>query len=257
MVDHERRGSESGTYSCLVAGATGLVGSAIVKQLLADPSCHAVTVLARRPLDLPGAAGARSKLNVIVADFEQLGEALSDVSVDVVYCALGTTIKAAGSQEAFRRVDYEYPAALADWAEQTGVKHFLVITAMGSSASSPFFYSRVKGLLQERLAAVPIETMHFFQPSLLLGHRQTVRFGETVAAALSKSLGWLMVGPLRPYRAIEGEAVAEAMRTVAKQAVDGQLDQELGGDKPALFIYPSIKIAQLAAHTHEVNRSAY
>ncbi|MUT67921.1 NAD(P)H-binding protein [Paenibacillus sp. NEAU-GSW1] len=247
-----------GTYRCLLAGATGMVGGALLRQLLADPACSAVTVLARRPLELKDASLDRSKLRVIIADFDCLGDALDDVAVDVVFCALGTTIKTAGSQEAFRKVDYQYPLELARWAELSGAKHYMVITAMGASTSSAFFYSRVKGELQERLAELPLESIHFFQPSLLHGERQTFRLVESIGAVLSKGISWLLVGPLRPYRPIAGEAVASAMRAAARQAASGKPAHQAHGEnkRPTVYTYPSDMIAAMAVHTDGVNSSA-
>lgn len=238
------------TYSCLLVGATGLVGLALLRQLLADPACYKITVLARRPFDRPVAdSNNRSKLHVIVADFDRLQEALDDVQADVVFCALGTTIKAAGSQEAFRQVDYEYPLSLAKWAEHTGVRHYMVITAMGASVSSPFFYSRVKGELEEQLSLIQIESITFFRPSLLLGYRSSKRFAETVGAMFSKAVQWIMIGPLRQYRPIAGEDVARAMRTAAKQAIAEPAKYRNDGRQPTVHAYSSDSIAALAAHT--------
>jgi Predicted nucleoside-diphosphate-sugar epimerases len=240
----------TGTYSCLIAGATGLVGSALLAQLLNDPACHSITVLARRPLGpIELDQEARAKLRVIIADFDRMWEALDDVSVDVVFCTLGTTIRTAGSQEAFRKVDYDYPLGLAEWAGHTGARHYLVITSLGASSSSAFFYNRVKGELEEQLALLPLESVRIFRPSLLLGPRQSFRLGETIGAAVSKAVQWGMVGSLRPYRPIAGEAVAKAMRTAAKQAMMEQAIERKTEGQPAVHTYSSDRIAEMAAQT--------
>ncbi|GLX71367.1 NAD-dependent epimerase/dehydratase family protein [Paenibacillus glycanilyticus] len=240
----------TGTYSCLIAGATGLVGSALLVQLLKDPACHSITVLARRPLGpVDIESEARSKLHVIIADFDRMWEALDDVAVDVVFCTLGTTIKTAGSQEAFRKVDYEYPLGLAEWAAHTGARHYLVITAMGASSASTFFYNRVKGELEEQLAGITLESVRIFRPSLLLGSRQSFRLGETIGAAVSKAVQWGMVGSLRQYRPIAGEAVAKAMRIAAKQAIMEQAMERTTGGQTAVHTYSSDRIAEMAAQT--------
>lgn len=238
------------TYSCLIAGATGLVGSALLAQLLRDPACHSITVLARRPLgQIEADSERRAKLRVIIADFDRMWEALDDVSVDVVFCTLGTTIKTAGSREAFRKADYEYPLGLAEWAGHTGARHYLVISSMGASTSSSFFYSRVKGELEEQLALVPLESVRIFRPSLLLGARQSFRLGETIGAVVLKAVQWGLVGSLRPYRPIAGEAVAKAMRTAAKQAMKEQAMESNAGGQPAVYTYSSDRIAEMAAQT--------
>ncbi|MDQ0063897.1 NAD(P)H-binding protein [Paenibacillus harenae] len=246
-------------YSCVLAGATGLVGAALLRLLLADPKAKAVTVLARRPLDAAATAGLeamRPKLRIIVASFDDLDTALQDVEADIVYCTLGTTIKAAGSQEAFRLVDLEYPLALARYAKRVNASQFAVITAMGASKSSAFFYSRVKGELEEELAKLEIPLLHIFRPSLLLGQRSAKRLGETVGAWLATALGFTMVGPLRKYRAIRGERVAAAMIHAtgigrAGQHGQGQHDRSVQRT-PEVRIYASDDIAGLGAHNGEV-----
>jgi uncharacterized protein YbjT (DUF2867 family) len=239
-----------GTYSGLIAGATGLVGSALLVQLLNDPACRSITVLARRPLGQTQMKPAfRAKLRVIIADFDRMWEALDDVSVDVVFCTLGTTIRTAGSQEAFRKVDYDYPLALAEWAKHTGAKHYLVITSMGASSSSSFFYNRVKGELEEQLVQIQLDSVRIFRPSLLLGSRPSFRLGERIGAAVSKAVQWGMIGSLRQYRPIAGEHVAKAMRTAAKQAMIEQAKEQNTEGQPAVYTYSSNRIAEMAAQT--------
>lgn len=170
------------------------------------------------------------------------------MNVDVVFCTLGTTMKAAKTQEAFRKVDYEYPLALAEWAKSKGVAHYLVVTALGASSSSMFFYSRVKGELQEKLAKLEQLIVHVFQPSLLLGERKTARRGESIGAWFSKSLQFMMVGPLRKYRAIKGEDVARAMKRAAGEAMLIS-SKHVTITETAIQYYTSEKIAKLALHT--------
>ncbi|MGO4539428.1 NAD(P)H-binding protein [Paenibacillus sp. 2TAB19] len=238
-------------YSCVLAGATGLVGAALLRQLLADPNTRTVTVLVRRPLDAAATAGLeamRSKLRIIVASFDDIDLAMQDVEADIVYCALGTTIKAAGSQEAFRTVDLEYPLALARYAKRVNASQFAVITAMGSSKSSAFFYSRVKGELEEELAKLEIPLLHIFQPSLLLGHRKEKRLGETVGTWLATALGFTMVGRLRRYRAIRGDVVAAAMLRATRIAwaeQHGQGQNRTVQRSPEVKVYASGDIAEL------------
>ncbi|EFM10824.1 Semialdehyde dehydrogenase NAD - binding [Paenibacillus curdlanolyticus YK9] len=204
-------------YRALLAGATGLVGSSLLRKLLAHKDCRTLTVLTRRPLDgasarIVTAAGAHAaKLRVIVADFDRLGEALSDVEADVVYCALGTTIRKARTKEAFRMVDFDYPLALGEWAKQRHARKYVAVTAMGASTTSPFFYSRVKGELEEELAELRLPELHLFRPSLLLGKRQEVRLAELLGSWAAIAIRPLMLGGLRRYRPIGGDIVAEAM----------------------------------------------
>lgn len=241
---------EASSFTCLLVGASGLVGSALLKQLVHDPLVHKITVLSRRPLDVHGLGNSMtlSKLHIIEAPFNDFDAALKDVDADVVFCTLGTTMKMAKTKEAFRKVDYEYPLALAKWAEKNGSYHFLVVTAMGASTSSMFFYSRVKGELQEQLAKLVKPVVHVFQPSLLLGDRPSARLGESIGAWLSKTLQFTMVGSLRKYRAIKGEDVAQAMKRVAGQAIL-KSSKHITAPATGIQYYTSEKIAELALHT--------
>ena len=189
-----------------LAGATGLVGREILKGLVADPSVAAIHVLARRALEAPTA-----KVVVHVVDFRSL-PALPHV--DEVFLALGTTIKVAGSREAFRAVDFDANLAVARAALAAGARRAGLVSAMGASAKSGIFYSRVKGELEDALAALPFEGLVIARPSVLAGDRgslgQPERRGEKIALALSR-----LLGPLFPanYRAVAAADVARSLLT--------------------------------------------
>lgn len=237
-------------YTCLLAGATGLVGSALLVQLMEDPMVRQITVLTRRPLDFmeSGRAHRLNKLKVIITLFDDLDQSLEDVNADVVYCTLGTTIKAAKTREAFREVDYEYPLALARWAKRNGASHYAVITAMGASTASKFFYSRVKGELEESLASLKLPMVHIFQPSLLLGQRRNMRMGESIGGWVFKGLQFTMVGPLRKYRPIKGEDVARGMIQAVSQSLMKKSIQSTS-QAASVKYYVSHEIANLAVHS--------
>lgn len=187
-----------------LAGATGLVGREILQGLLADDSVSAIHVLGRR-----APVVGHLKVTAHTVDFRAL-PALP--SVDEVYLALGTTIKVAGSREAFRAVDFDANLALARAALAAGARRAGLVSAMGASAASGIFYNRVKGELEDALSALPFEGLVIARPSFLAGDRealgQPVRRGEGIALALSRILG-----PLFPknYRAIPAAAVAQAL----------------------------------------------
>jgi uncharacterized protein YbjT (DUF2867 family) len=196
----------------LIAGATGLVGARLLEALLADPAYTAVRALARRPLRL-----AHPKLVVDVIDFERLAD-VAFPRVDDVYCCLGTTIAAAGSREAFRRVDHDYPLAIARAALAARARAFLFVSAMGADPRSAVFYSRVKGELEQAVAALGYRCAIAFRPSLLAGERAESRFGERAALALLQPLRFLVP---RKYRPIEAAAVARAMVEAAHRGPSG------------------------------------
>ncbi|WP_342438179.1 oxidoreductase [Paenibacillus sp. FSL L8-0436] len=198
------------TRIAVVLGATGLVGKAVTGELLTG-DWDEVRVLVRRPLELQ-----HPKLKQTSIDWEKLGQYKEQFSgAYAVFCCLGTTIKKAGSQEQFERVDLQYPLAAAAIAKECGVRQFLAVSSMGASAKSRNFYSRTKGRTEEGLIAAGFHGLHLFRPSLLLGERQEFRLGERAAAVVMKALDFAMVGKAAKYRAIPGAKVAKAMVNIA------------------------------------------
>lgn len=187
-----------------LAGATGLVGRELLRGLLADPSVTAIHVLARR-----APAASHPKLTAHTVDFRALPVL---PPVDEVFLALGTTIKAAGSREAFRAVDFDANFAVAKAALAAGAKRAGLVSAIGANARSGTFYSRVKGELEEALSALAFDGLVIARPSFLAGDReslgQPVRRGEAMALALSRLLGPLIPRSYRPVRAAD---VAQAL----------------------------------------------
>ncbi|MDZ4017133.1 NAD(P)H-binding protein [Pseudomonas sichuanensis] len=188
----------------LLTGATGLVGAQMLQALLSDPSVAQVHALSRRPL-----AVSHPKLQVHLADFNHL-PALPQT--DEVYLALGTTIKVAGSQAAFRAVDHDANLAVARAAVAAGARRVGLVSAAAANARSSMFYNRVKGELEDALKAMDLTALVIAQPSLLLDHRnglgQPPRIGEILSIPIARLLAPLLPGTYRPVHA---RAVALAL----------------------------------------------
>lgn len=195
--------------SVATLGATGLVGSECVRQFAESREFTRVVALARRPLP---AALARTHVETHVIDFERLADAAEHFRVSHIVCALGTTIKKAGSQERFRRVDHDYPLAAARLGLRQGARHFLLVSALGANARSRIFYNRVKGEVEDAIRALSYRSVTIVRPSLLLGERGEFRLGE--------SIGKLFAGIVpRRYRPVHARAVAA---TLLRAAVEDQ-----------------------------------
>jgi uncharacterized protein YbjT (DUF2867 family) len=194
--------------TALIVGASGLIGSHCLDALLKHPAYARVESWARGQ-----STRAHPRLVQRQIDFERLQEQV--LQADDVYCCLGTTIGVAGSQEAFRRVDYGYPLALAGLAAAAGASSFLLVSALGADAASGVFYNRVKGELERDIRKLGLKRWHFFRPSLLIGERAEPRLGERVGLVLGKVVGPLMLGGMAKYRPIKAAAVARAMVLVA------------------------------------------
>lgn len=181
----------------LLAGATGFVGGLMLQALLADPTVAQVHALSRRPLRI-----RHPRLQVHIVDFSRL-PALPQA--DEVYLALGTTIKVAGSQAAFRAVDLEANLAVAKAAFAAGASRAGLVSAVGANAKSSTFYSRVKGELEDALRSLGLTTLVIGRPSLLLdsrdGLQQPPRIGEQIAIPIAKLLAPLLPGAYRPVHA--------------------------------------------------------
>ena len=204
----------------LLAGASGLVGGRCLFRLLDHPAYDRVTVLSRRPLDL-----SHGKLRVELVDFDHL-PALQG-RCDDIFCCLGTTIRKAGSQAAFRRVDHDYPLALARLGNAAGAQQFLLVSALGADAQSSVFYSRVKGETERDTAAIGLPKVIFMRPSMLLGERHERRSGERAGIFVGQLIAPLLLGPLRKYRPIHADDVAAAMLYAANHDVrPGPIDSD-------------------------------
>lgn len=198
--------------TAILIGATGLVGSHCLQQLLASPAYGRVIAVSRRPIALQ-----HEKLQRLeVGSFDNLGQALQGVRAYDAFCCLGTTIRQAGTKAEFHKVDYGYALEFAHRMRRNGARHFLLVSALGAQANSPVFYNRVKGLLEKEVAALGFARTSVFRPSLLLGPRAEQRRAEALGLRLSQWVTPLMVGPLRDLHPVSGAEVAAAMVACAQ-----------------------------------------
>lgn len=201
--------------TALIAGGTGLVGGHLVRLLAATAAYGRVIAITRRPI-----ADKPALVDELVADFDHL-ESAPLPAVDDVYCALGTTIRKAGSQAAFRRVDLEYPLALARAARRAGATRYALVSSVGANPNTGNFYLRTKGELERELATIGFESLLIARPSFLVGNRAENRPGERIALALAPVFAPLMIGGARRYRPIEAERVAAALVALTLSAAPG------------------------------------
>jgi uncharacterized protein YbjT (DUF2867 family) len=200
-----------------LVGATGLIGSDLLKLLSEDSYYERVVVITRKGMEVP------EKCENVIVNFDRLEDYLEDIAVDDVFCCLGTTIRVAKSKEAFRKVDFEYPLSLAKIAKRKGASNYLLVSALGANSNSSVFYNRVKGEIENAIAQLGYTGFHVFRPSLLLGKRKEYRSGEEAAKVFFKWFGFLV--PAR-YKAIESNKVAKAMLHFARQNARGLFTHE-------------------------------
>lgn len=197
--------------TAIVIGATGLVGKELTQLLLNDDSFEKVKVFVRKPLPI-----GHPKLQQVITDFDNLSKSAMEISGDVVFCAMGTTIRVAGSQEAFTKVDYTYVLNFAELAKKNGIHRFILVSSLGVTESGGNFYLTVKRDVENALRRLKFNSLIIVRPSMLLGKRSEFRLGENIGKFLMRSLGFLFIGKLKKYKAIEASVVAKAMITLSK-----------------------------------------
>jgi uncharacterized protein YbjT (DUF2867 family) len=197
----------------LLVGATGLVGREVLQLALDTPEVTAVVAPTRRRLQ------PHPKLTAPIVDFDRLPELEPWWQADAVICTLGTTIKVAGSQEAFRQVDYSYPMAVARLARQHGTPIFVLNSAIGADAGSNIFYNRVKGEVEHGLRSLAFPTLVIARPGLIGGAREEFRLGEKIMAPVLSALGPLLP---RAWRINPARNIARAMLDAALHSQPGE-----------------------------------
>lgn len=191
------------------------MGGECLRLLLESPGYDQVIAFVRRPLPTTNA-----KLRQITVDFSGLPHRSEFAGADV-FSALGTTMKQAGSREAFRKVDFEAALEFAKVAAEGGARQFVLVSSIGSSAHSNTFYLKVKGELEDALNFLPFRSLHIFRPSFLAGDRPETRPAERVGIAVAKTLEFVFVGKLKKYSAIDASELATAMLAAARHAESG------------------------------------
>ncbi len=202
--------------SALIVGASGLVGNELLKLLTKSDDYIQIHALVRKPLE-----NNDNKIFETIIDFENLSNYKDLFKVDDVFCCLGTTIKKAGSQSEFKKVDVDYPFEIAKLCKEMNVKHFSIISSMGANPDSKIFYSRMKGIMEKQITDLELNALSIFRPSLLLGNRKEFRFGEKISAFILKNTSFLFFGSLKKYKAIDAKTVAFGMFKNAQVATKG------------------------------------
>jgi uncharacterized protein YbjT (DUF2867 family) len=204
--------------TALVIGATGLTGSLLVEELLKDGDFKNVRILVRSSTDL-----THPKLEQRVVNFNDINDYTQKFGEgDIIFCCVGTTQKKVNKDKAaYTKVDYDLPVNAADIGISRGFKQFLIVSAIGANENSSNFYLRLKGKTENRLKQFPFVSIGIFQPSILNGNRKENRAGEKLAQIIMDLLSFLLLGPLKKFRAIGANNVAKAMIKASKKQTAG------------------------------------
>lgn len=210
--------------TAIIFGASGLIGGELIRQIIGNPYYSSVILAVRTPLNI-----LHEKLReVSLVDFEQIDLSRYSLSNIHVFCCLGTTIKKAGTQASFRKVDYELPVKIATWARAHGIETMLAISSIGAKKGTGNFYLHTKGEMEDALLTLKFKKLHILRPSLLLGERKEFRLAEELTKPIAKLFSFFLFGKLKKYRAIEAKKVAKAMITLA---ISGISDVIIESDK--------------------------
>ena len=200
--------------STLIAGPTGLIGSAVTSALLADPGSGRVIAVSRRTIRN---AGSRLEQWTNADPIK----ALREEHVEAVICCLGTTMRRARNREAFVHVDKDMVVELARWAHARGTGEFCVVSAIGADPRSRIFYNRVKGEMEEAVKKIGVPSLHISQPGILTGPRREFRLMERIGIAVMKLTSPLMVGKQAKYRPMPHDVLAKAMINATRDPEPG------------------------------------
>lgn len=222
--------------SAVVFGATGLVGKELITELLGNTNFNKVIAVARKPLPFSNPKFEQLHL----AGFSELHGLQEKLEAYIYFCCIGTTIRKAGSQEAFKEVDLDIPVKIAQLAQTLSVPSLVIVSSIGANPSSSNFYLRTKGEMEQSVREIFNGNLKFVRPSLLMGHRDETRSGEKFAIISMRLFGWLFKGPLRKYKGISARDVARAMI-------------EISGHPPDKTYYESDEIHSLLQVRHNKN----
>jgi uncharacterized protein YbjT (DUF2867 family) len=223
---------EQNSKTAIVFGASGLVGNHLLQKLLNDNYYSKIKAFVRKPINI-----TNPKLMEHIIDFNNLTSHSELLKGEAVFCCLGTTIKKAGSQSAFRRVDFDYPLTIGKLCKANNVKQFLLVSSIGANINSRTFYLRLKAEIEQEIIKIQFNKTSILRPSFLIGNRKEKRPGEGIGILLANIFSFLFLGKLKKYRPIQAESVAKAMIIASQTGIENKVS-----------IYESNQIQQLAGN---------
>lgn len=197
----------------IVFGSTGLTGGILIDLLLKDSRYSSVIAINRKALPIE-----HKKLQQELIDFNQLENYKHLITGDEVFCCIGTTKAKTPDESKYRQIDFDIPVKVAKMAKENKVATMVVMSSMGANSKSAVFYSRLKGEMEEAIKSFNIENTIFVRPSLIAGQRNEKRLGESAAKSIMSFMNPLLIGPLKAYRAISPESIANAMIYLANNS---------------------------------------
>lgn len=202
--------------TAIIFGATGLIGSELLNQLLVDNFYDQIIIFVRRKIELK-----HKKLKVEIVDIFNISAYNSKFKDADVYCCLGTTIKKAKSKEQFKKIDFELPVLIAKQAANNYAACFAFISSIGANSNSSNFYLNTKGQVEVELKKLEFNKLVILRPSLLLGKRKEKRFSEDISKVIMGVLNPFFIGGLKKYRGVQAKSVAIKMKELVQNGNNG------------------------------------
>jgi len=200
----------------LIFGASGLIGSELLKLALNDPYFSSVTIIVRKRLSL-----SNNKLTEIISTFEELEENQDSLQGDIIFSCLGTTKSKTPDQNEYYKIDHDYPVTASKIAIKNGAKYIHLVSSLGANSSSSNTYLKMKGEIEDDISKLPFLGVHFYRPSLIIGKRKESRPLEGISALIFNIINPLLLGSLKKYQSIKATDIAKAMLSQAKKEIKG------------------------------------
>lgn len=204
--------------NAIVFGATGLVGSTLVKKLQVEEGVEKIVVVNRRSQHYQN-----NQVKEVISEYSNLKLDLLGLEADCCFVCLGTTMKKAGSKEKFKAVDYKLPIEIAGLTKEMKIQTLIVISSIGANANTSNFYLKVKGEMEREISQIGPEQTYIVRPSMILGDRKEHRIGEAIGKFLIRLIEPLMVGKLKRYRGINADQIAAAMIAICKKPIQKKI----------------------------------
>jgi len=199
----------------VVAGSTGLIGKYLLNVLLEDAFYDGIVALTRRPIAIDS-----PKVEQRTVDYDRL--TVADLAgATHLFCCLGTTLKTAGSREAFRRVDYDYCARFAQLGREAGAVRLMLVSSAGASSKASSLYLKTKGETEDAVSGLGFEALHIFRPSMLMGQRDEERALERFLGGAFRGFEFLMKGALSKFRPMPAGVLSAAMAAAGERGETG------------------------------------
>jgi uncharacterized protein YbjT (DUF2867 family) len=216
-------------YKAVIAGATGLIGSELLKLLLADTTYTEVLVIARKSTGI-----VDKKLIELIINFDELDDHANAITGHAIFCCLGTTQKKTPDRNEYQKIDRDYPIQLAHLAAKNNMEQYHVVSSLGANSSSSSFYLKFKGEMEDGVKQSGVKSTHIYEPSFITGDRKENRPAEKILIPLMRLIDPFLFGSLKKYKSIAATTIAQAMHKQSLKTKEG------------IFVYPSDKIKQIA-----------